>query len=214
MTSLPNIANVQPGQLVYPNYGVLEAVGSTDPSREVVQFAYYYDEDTLAVIYIDGSMESFPLNSGKIDPYKNGFVKFTSNSVNYQIRMFNEQDGRWISKYKISIPESIAKQIAIQANKELANNMPYLQDNVEELVAFCPSDGDYIIGLLYVTKYGPFMRESGTWLGVSPHDTTFDGMSAFSSSVEGAEDLVDLFDSGPLPLEEAKKYFVGEETNG
>lgn len=203
----PAIDLVKPGKLVYPNFGVLENTDGGAYISMVIQYAYLSEDNSeLNVVYNGDVEDSFTLKEGKIEPYNNGFVQFSSDRGNFQIRPFIESDGYWISDYEIDLPLSVVTKLAVDA--EGNDNMPYLEDKRESLMAFQLPEDDYIYGLLYVTKYGPFIRKNGSWLGVSPNDGTFDDTVAYQVNAETAEKLVGMFDEGNLKVEEASSYIT------
>lgn len=210
MATLENVQQVKPGKLVYPSPGVLEPTDSDSYYSMAIEYAYKNDDNSeLIVIYSDGIEDSFALKEGKIEPYTNGFVRFSSDRGDFQIRPFNESDGYWVSDYQIDLPISVVTKLAVDA--EGYDNMPYLEDQRESLLAFQLPGDDYIYGLLYVTKYGPFIRKNGAWMGVSPNDDTFDGAKGYAVNAETASELVEMFDKGTLKAGEATSFLTESE---
>lgn len=203
----PSMRLVKPGKLVYPNVGVLESTDDEAYLSMAIEYAYKNDNGSELVVVYSGDIEdSFTLKEGKIEPYNKGFVTFSSDRGDFQIRPFTESDGYWVSDYQMDVPKSVAIKLAVDA--EGNDNMPYLEDQRESLMAFQLPEDDYIYGLLYVTKYGPFIRKNGSWLGVSPNDETFDDTTPYKVNAETASELVEMFDKGNLTAEVAMPYIT------
>jgi hypothetical protein len=86
--------------------------------------------------------------------------------------------------------------------------MPYLETEAEKMLAFQLPEDEYIFGILYINKYGAYIRSNGSWIEVSPSDSTFDGTTSFEVGRDKAQEFVDSFDEGALKVEDVQGYLI------
>jgi hypothetical protein len=192
-----------PNRLIYPTTGVLEKADGSDPKP--IKSASMPDDSTLNVEYVSGSVDSFPVKDGKIEPYNNGLVSFTTDDGDtYTIRPLESEDGEWISDYGVDLPTNILTKMLFK--EQGLGQMPYLQDANETMVAFSQPDSKDIYGVLYVNKFGAFIRYNGQWVGVKPSDDTFDDTIPYMVNADTAEEFVKEYDKGNMTVADAENY--------
>lgn len=198
------IPNVK--ELLYAGVGVLERTDQVmDP--EPIDYAALTDDDNIAVVYTDGSQESFPVKQGSIEPYTYGIVLFsTVDGAEYAIRDVTDLDGSWISEFKIELPPITLKDLL--TNPEVNFQMPYLENENEKLIAFAAPDGEDVISVMYLNNYGAFLRINESWVSVAPDDTSVEGAEAYNVKPETAQEFIDMFDKDNVSVEEAKDFLV------
>jgi hypothetical protein len=195
-------------QLIYPSLGILTNQDGSDP-KPILE-ASTSDNGTLDIKFLSGSVDSMSVKDGKIEPYNNGLVTFTTDDgTSYVIRPLDDTDGEWISDYKVDLPVDILKKMLFK--EEGLGQMPYLQNADETMVAFSKPDSEYIFGILYVNKYGAFIRMNGDWLPVSPADATFDETMPHVVNADTADEFVTAYDNGDMTVTDAEKYTTSPE---
>jgi hypothetical protein len=192
-------------KLVYPAVGVLR--NEDDTLTAGVLSADVDDKQIVTVTYSDGTKESFDTKDGNIESYKTGVVLFTtSDGDQYAISPVETSDGEWISSYKVALPVSNLKKLLV--NSQESKPMPYLETEAEKMLAFQLPEDEYIFGILYINKYGAYIRSNGSWIEVSPSDSTFDGTTSFEVGRDKAQEFVDSFDEGALKVEDVQGYLI------
>lgn len=191
-------------KLFYPGIGVLRNDGELVIG---VQEATIDDKGVITVLYTEGTKESFETKDGNIEPYNNGKVGFTtSDGDEYTIFPVESTDGEWISEYKTPLPVSNLKKLLV--NSQESKPMPYLETDAEKMLAFQLPEDEYIFGVLYINKYGAYMRRNGSWIEVSPEDSTFDGTTGYEIGRDKAQEFIKSFDQGALKVESVQGYLV------
>lgn len=191
-------------KIFYAGLGVLERVDEvTEP--EAISYSVLTNDDQITVEYIDGSQESFPPKQGSIEQYTYGVVLFdTEDGEEYVIRQITEEDGMWISSLKIPLPV-IALQYLLTKPEETAD-MPYLADELEKMIALKSPDNDSIVSIMYLNRYGAFVRVNESWVSIAPSDTSLEGTNPYNVNAETAEEFVDMYDSNDIQYDEVKDY--------
>lgn len=80
----------------------------------------------------------------------------------------------------------------------------------ESLVAYALGDSAYIVGLVYSTDAGRFVRTDGDWIGLSSADTTFQDMEAIHIDPNKATDLISQYDKNFVTVSDAEQYESAE----
>jgi hypothetical protein len=191
-------------KLFYPNLGVL--LGDSD-FIEAIKKADVDDKQSIIVTYADNTVESFEVKDGNIESYNSGRASFTTSSGDsYTIVPIQPTDGEWISEYKLPLPVSLLKKMLTKSQEP--KPMPYLKDSNERMLAFQIPEDEYVFGVLYVNKYGAYMRRNGVWVEVSPMDSTFDGTTLFEIGRDNAAEFVRTFDQGALKVDDAQQFLI------
>jgi hypothetical protein len=174
--------------------------------------------DTLLTLkYPDGTDEilSIDLNQLSTDN-KTGRLTFVSpDGIKYNVREFRENDGRWMSKYRISLPEEALSYLTPQNEGadvvRLTGNDLTAPD--ESLDAFSIDDSVYILGLVYTNQYGRFSRVDGDWVLLAPNDRTYDDMIVTSIDPNRAEEFLDLYDRNYVTVTDAEEFELSVDDN-
>lgn len=191
-------------QIVFPSMGALERT-DVALTPEVIKYAYVNQEDKLVVVYIDDSRESFDVKQGIMEPYTYGLVTFsTEDGDSYIIRPIDEYDGEWVSKFAIELPAQSLKELLKKS--EAVVNVKYLENADENLVAMKSPDNDNIYGVLYVNKYGAYVRINQTWTGIGPSDEAFSGAVPYNVIPATAQEFIDTYDGGDVTIDKVEKY--------
>ena len=192
--------------IFYAGMGILERIDEvTEP--EAISYSVLTEDDQKAVEYVDGSQESFPPKQGSIEQYTYGIVLFTTeDDEQYVIRQITEEDGSWISTLKMSLPV-IALQYLLTKPEGTAD-MPYLADELEKLIALKSPDNDSIVSIMYLNRYGAFVRVNESWVSIAPSDTSLEGTNPYNVNAETAEEFVEMYDSDDLEYDAVKDYLT------
>jgi hypothetical protein len=191
-------------KILFAGLGILERV---DQPAEPLAFSYAVEKDSgdIEVEYVDGSRESFPPKQGSIVSYTYGVVLFsTDDGEDYVLRQVSDLDGEWISELKIPLPV-IALQYLLTKPEETVE-MAYLEDELEKLIALKSPDNDNILSLMYLNRYGAFVRINESWVAISPADSSLDGTVPFKVSADTAQEFVDLYDKKELEYSQVEDY--------
>jgi hypothetical protein len=192
--------------ILYAGLGVLERVDEpTEPLA--IKYAVVKEDENIEVEYVDDSRESFPPKQGSIVSYTYGVVLFsTEDGEDYVLRQVSDLDGEWISELKIPLPV-IALQYLLLKPEETVE-MAYLADELEKLIALKSPDNDNILSLMYLNRYGAFVRINENWVAISPADTSLDGTVPFSVNADTAEEFVEMYDKEELEYSQVKDYLA------
>ena len=193
-------------RILYAGMGVLERIDEvTEP--QAINYAVLTEDDQVAVEYVDGSQESFPPKQDTIEQYTYGVVLFTTqDDEQYTIREITELDGEWISLIKIPLPVIALQYLLVKP--EETRDMPYLANELEKLIALKSPDNENIISIMYLNRYGAFVRVNESWVSIAPADTSLEGTSPYNVNVDTAEEFIDLYDKSDISYELVKKYLT------
>lgn len=209
---------------VYPTLGVLMSAQGTDTRAEqkTVIGAYYNTLEQDAGLYIplpDGSIDYFDIDIADLVQQGNEkMLRFDANDMNYLIRPFYEEDGEWISKYKIALPKLVLEKIvtlqshdAIEklTRTELGEPVPFF----EGLYCYYMMDSPVIMSVVYMSTAGIFLRRNAQWVPENLNPDIYESLPAFEIGAEGAKTLLDSYDSNRnmFSVEDAKKLSVSPE---
>lgn len=209
---------------VYPTLGVLMSAQGTDSQAEQkpVIGAYYNTLEQDAGLYIplpSGSFDYFDIELADIVAQgSDKLIRFDADGMNYLIRPFYEEDGEWLSKYKIPLPKPVLENIvtlqshdAIEkfTQTELGEPVPFF----EGLYCYYMIDSPVIMSIVYMSTAGMFLRRDGQWYPESLNPEIYESLPAFEISEEGAKTLLDGYDSNRnmFSVEDAKKLSVEPE---
>lgn len=203
------MADAPTGTLIYPSAGVLDKNdGFSDP--RAFRYAHMPSEDTITVVFTDDTEESFNIDPSQNKAQDNGFFKFSTVKGSLMVlRPVLESDGAWISDYGVILPSKTLRKLATK--QEGNNNMPYLDDENERMVAFQIPDDEYIFGILYINKFGAYIRTNGSWIEVTRDDATFEDTYPYYVNKDTAEEFVSRFDSGLLKYNDVRDLLTDPE---
>lgn len=191
-------------KIFYAGLGVLERVDEpTEPLA--IKYAVETQDGNIEVEYVDETQESFPPKQGSIEQYTYGVVLFSTEAgEEYVIRQVTDLDGEWISQLKIPLPVVALQYLLIQPEETL--KMAYLEDELEKLIALKSPESDDIISIMYLNRYGAFVRINESWISIAPIDTSLDGTVPFNVKADTAEEFITMYDSDALSYEQAQEY--------
>lgn len=194
-------------KLLYAGIGAIERLDEpTEPLA--ITYAVEKEDGDIEVEYIDGSRESFPPKQGSIVSYTYGVVLFsTDDGEEYVIRQITDLDGEWISQLKISLPVIALQYLLLKPEETI--EMAYLEDELEKLIALKSPDNDNIISMMYLNRYGAFVRINESWISIAPVDTSLEGTVPYTVNADTAEEFVDMYDDDTeLKYSQVKDYLT------
>ena len=192
--------------VLYAGIGILERIDEpTEPLA--ISYAVEKENGDIEVEYVDGSRESFPPKQGSIVSYTYGVVLFsTDDGEEYVIRQVSDLDGEWISELKIPLPVIALQYLLIKPEETV--EMAYLEDELEKLIALKSPDNDNIISMMYLNRYGAFVRVNESWISIAPVDTSLDGTVPYTVNADTAQEFVDMYDDSELEYSKVKDYLT------
>lgn len=194
-------------KVLYAGIGILER---TDEPTEPLAISYAVEKEDgdIEVEYVDGSRESFPPKQGSLVSYTYGVVLFnTEDGEEYVIRQVSDLDGEWISELKIPLPVIALQYLLLKPEETI--EMAYLADELEKLIALKSPDNDNIISMMYLNRYGAFVRINESWVSIAPVDSSLEGTVPFTVNADTAQEFVDMYDKDTeLKYSQAKDYLT------
>lgn len=189
-------------KVVYGNYGVLTSQGQ--PPRAISEARV---SGSPKVLTFDGNLdtsERWPVTKLNIFQ-RSGTMYFRSNGVEYTVRELRDNDGLWLSKYGVLLPEE-----ALTALIQIGG---YVDSN-EQFMAVATEDSPYIVATLYSNGSGTYSRQDGQWIKLAENDTTFDSMIPMAVDSSKAHEFLDLYDNNFVSVSDAQKYESPENKDG
>lgn len=116
-------------------------------------------------------------------------------TAKYNWRPLREADGIWLSKFKIPVPVEALPTIA--AGEPMAN---------EVISAYSSGDSPYILGVVYETADGRWVRSGGAYLPMAGDDTTYADMDRVIIDPEKAKSFIELYDKNYVAVSDAAGY--------
>ena len=214
--------SIEEMDVVFQGFGALikEANNPEESYQRTILGAYRYPgatgtNDNLLVVYPEPPSNDFPVDSEETttDP-TTGIITFSVFDGNYTIRKLEENDGTWVSKYKIPLPVDALESIV--ETERVMNYMAYMtkpeQPAGEELVALSQSD---TTGPIYAVSYknaiGLFERVNGSWVLLGAGHKEYDGLFETVIDPERADEFLATFDKGGMTVEDADTYQEPED---
>lgn len=194
-------------KILYAGVGAIERLDEpTEPLA--ITYAVEKENGDIEVEYVDGSRESFPPKPGSIVSYTYGVVLFTTeDGEEYVLRQVTDLDGEWISRLKIHLPVIALHYLLLKPEETI--EMAYLADELEKLIALKSPDNDNIISILYLNRYGAFVRINENWISIAPADTSLDGTVPYNVNADTAQEFVDMYDNDTeLKYSQVKDYLT------
>lgn len=196
-----------PGTLLYASPGVLTQEGDFNDHTPVLS-ADRPTPNSVSVTMMSGEHQSYDIDPGTLQSSDAGIVKFTdTDGQNYQIRPIEDSDGEWLSGLHTTVPASALRSLVADSDPKGINTdmSVYLKDKRETMVAFQIPDDPYLFGLLYINKFGAYIRLDQSWLGVSSDDDTFDETYPYMVNPDTVDDFIAAWDEGPMTVESAEQ---------
>lgn len=189
-------------KLVYGRYGVLSGKGSAPVAISEARLSD--DEKTLT---FDGNVDKtqeWPVTKLNIFQ-RSGTMYFRSKGVEYTVRELRDNDGLWLSRYGILLPEE-----ALSALIEIGGHV----DSNEQFMAVATDDSPYVVAVLYRNGAGTFSRQDGQWIKLAENDNTFESMIPMPVDPSKAKEFLDLYDHNFVSVSDAQKYESPENKDG
>jgi hypothetical protein len=196
-------------KILWPSKGVLSRLGE-DSGTTAFEYAYFDSENSGYLTF--ASSNAIPLifqveEQELKKKESNNTISFESSGYNYIIRSLREEDGIWMSNYRIPLPVEVLEKIIDQASESMY--MAYMNDynpKEELLVALALPDSDFIYGLMYSSESGDWIRVNNEWVLMSPVDNTFEDSVALPISPDRAEEYIEKYDSEKLTISDTEPY--------
>ena len=125
-----------------------------------------------------------------------GRLVLVTNKIKYNWRPVREADGVWLSQHRIPLPIEAIPGIAVSGDIVAT----------EMLSAFSDSDSPYVLGVVYETADGKWVRSGGQFLPVSGDDTTYDTMDRIIIDPVKSSDFLDLYDRNYVTVSDATGF--------
>jgi hypothetical protein len=209
---------------VYPTFGILMSAEGTDQQAEQKPIigAYYNTLEQDAGLYIplpSGSFDYFDIDVADVVPQgSDKLVRFDAEGMNYLIRPFYEEDGEWLSKYKIPLPKSVLEKIVTLQSHDAIEKFTGTElgeplEFFEGLYCYYLRDSNIIMSIVYMSSAGIFSRRDAQWKPEALNPAIYEDAPVFEISIDGAKQLLDSFDSNRnvVSVEDAKKLSVEPE---
>jgi hypothetical protein len=181
------------------NYTILrgEPGAVTAPATEPVYAATLLVNEGGDEVVIASPDGFEPLPVSRIDEDGNsGRLILVTDRAKYNWRPIREADGIWISRHAIPLPIEALPGIAVSGDivaKEI-------------LSAFSDSDSPYVLGVVFETADGKWVRSGGQFLPIAGDDTTYDTMDRIVIDPAKASDFLDLYDRNYVTVSDATGY--------
>lgn len=118
-----------------------------------------------------------------------------TNKIKYNWRPLREADGIWLSRHHVPLP--------VDALLTTATGGPMI---TEILSAYSSGDSPYVLGTVYETGDGRWVRSGGTFLPMSPDDTTYADMDRIIIDPEKTKEFLDLYDRNYVTVSDAVAF--------
>lgn len=201
------MVNQAAGRLVYPSPGVLIQEKEFDDPQPIV-FAYRSAPDAISMRMMSGEDSPYTIDPNTLQSYSAGLVKFQdSRGTAFQIRPLADTDGEWLSRYQTTVPAQALSNLVSGYNStgstEGSAMSAYLNDQRETMVAFQFPGDDYLFGLLYINRFGAYIRMDGSWVMVPHNDDTFDETYPYYVNPSTVDDFLAAWDQGSVAVDDA-----------
>lgn len=170
------------------------AVGATAFNGDTaVTFDYYMSSDPTVYVESDITVDEFT-----------GIIRFSTLHSDYMIRVLREEDGTWLSRYKISLPvEAIVQSLKRDMERD---PMDPVVDAEDTLYAAVFAGQTIVVGLIYDNDFGRYARIGGEWVLMSDFEPDFDDIIVIPIDPEQADAFVELYDTKTLTINDVKPY--------
>jgi hypothetical protein len=164
----------------------------------------------VTIDYWMGNDPSFEVVSDITTDKNTGIIKFSTLSSDYTVRELREEDGIWLSFYRIPLPVSVLKQNL----KRIMEKNPMAEDAdipAESLYACVFAGDDVVIGVLYDNGQGNYARVGGDWVLMNDTDPAFDDIIAVPINPEMSDQFLEVYDTKVLTLARLKPFEITPE---
>jgi hypothetical protein len=172
----------------------------------------------LYFVLPEGEVKYFDIEIATLGSESSGaYLTFQSGNETWLIRGLNEEDGLWISKYKIELPASVLTQLIVGRSKPAMSkflnvNLPDSSIEFESLVAYFDEASPTLVALNYLSSAGSFSRLNYQWDATDISADFYDDLATIEIKPENALKLVNEFDEldGIYPVKELLKNEAGK----
>lgn len=189
--------------VLFPESGVLTREGDPAFAVPILRVAGPPEGGEGALTVTTADNKKLEYNSNQISQdATTGRLEFVSDGTRYRVRELREDDGQWLSKLKISLPQE-----ALTGLFKQGDNMAGPTGR-ETLTAYALDDSVYIVGLVYTNGVARWSRVDGDWNQFASDDDLFDGCFAMEIDLGQAQKFIDLFDTHYVTVTDTEKYEV------
>lgn len=187
-------------RLIFPTAGVVVSPDSED-SLLAIRWAMATPEGNLKVKTRNGKIRVISADS-LTQVGSNDRIVFESDGNRNFIREIRESDGMWLSKYKVSLPVEVVEHMVSQGENAVK----------ETLLAYSLDDSPYVIGVVYRTSTGDWLRQNQDWVLLSNNDDTFSKENIFAAEIDPdrAAEFIELYDRNYVTVSDAEQYESAE----
>lgn len=192
-------------RLIFPTPGVMVRPKSEDNALVPIRWAMATAEGNLKVKTASGKVEVFSADT-LTQSHSNDRIVFESDGDRNFIREIQESDGTWLSQYKVALPVEVLERRVLEGKGNMA----------ESIKAYALDDSPYVIGVVYQTESGNWLRQSQDWTLLSPDDETFSKENVFILDIDPqkAAEFIELYDKNYVTVSDAEKYESAESDEG
>jgi frataxin-like iron-binding protein CyaY len=145
------------------------------------------------------------------DP-QTGLITFTHEGNQYRVRDLREEDGYWLSAFKIALTEKILEGILVgtlplKIGLSFGRTEEQLHPAESLYIAYDPTD-NYVIALVYTLGAREWVRTDGDWKLRGPVDETVRKLRKIFINPDHAKDLVSRMDADPIQVTDALFFCV------
>lgn len=159
------------------------------------------EKQTQVQIVGPNGVETLPVSRIDQDSNSDRLVLVTK-TVKYNWRPLREADGVWLSQFKIPLPV-----------ETLPSMTPGEPVDTEVLSAYSSGDSPYVLGVVYETADGRWVRSGGSYLPMAADDTTYADMDRVIIAPEKAKSFLDLYDKNYVAVSDAAGYEAPDATD-
>lgn len=173
-------------------------VGPTDFYKTLAyngDVVFYNDKETVSVILdtdLPNPMWGLDDADAITGPSENGTIEFiTSSNDRYKIRPIKDDDGEWITDYKISLPSEVLENMVAKARSTDTESTQTLSVLVK--------DGIAIALMLVIDGIGTFYRVDGKWSQSAGTDLE-SASDVFDIAPSKGSEVMERYDRGDKSL--------------
>ncbi len=208
--------------VVYKNIGVLVGYASAEAEEptetHAILGAYYEPSGEYEGLYFvlpEGEIKYFDVQIAKLASQNDGaYLTFEAEGNLWLIRSLREDDGVWVSKYKMELPTEIIEALIIGRSSEAISK--YLQISVpqptvefESLTAYFTETSKSITALNYLSSYGNYTRIDYGWERTDISADYYNDLAVAEIEPSKAQQLLDKYDEvdGMFPVNDILKEY-------
>jgi hypothetical protein len=208
--------------VVYKDIGVLVGYTSEDAEEasesHAILGAYYEPSGDYKGLYFvlpEGAIKYFDVETVKISAESDGaYITFQADGNYWLIRGISEDDGVWVSKYKMELPVEVIQQLIIGRSREALNkylgvSIPESVPEFESLTAYFSDTSKSIFALNYLSSSGTFTRLNYAWDRSETSYDYYEDLSVAEIDPDKASQLLDKYDEadGLFPVKDILKTY-------